>query len=113
VVRLVVTFVEAAGDVKSVSDVTGFASSDVVATAISPLEGGAGQILPVVVGVRALGSVAHELTVQPDMSQWPASMHTGCSEVTLTLAIPGAFFQCLGPAEKVSSFRVFLNSGTC
>lgn len=88
--RLVVTFVEEGdGNIRSATDVTGFVSSDIEVTATALSEMGARQVLPVIVVATPVASIAYDVNVQPDIRQWPSSMLTDCTEVTLTLTVPG------------------------
>jgi hypothetical protein len=89
-VTLVVTFVkEGSGGVRSVSNVTGFVSSDVDVVVVALAGSGASQDLPVLVMVSPVARIAHMVTIQPQKGQWPSSILTGCTAVTLTLEVPG------------------------
>ena len=89
--RVVVTFVEeGSGGVCSAVDVVGFVNSDVGVTASALSESGLNEVLPVLVTVAPIASIAYEVLLKPDTSQWPSSMFSGCAEVTLTLDIAGA-----------------------
>lgn len=89
-VRLVITFVEENSDgVRSVADVTGFVVSDVEVIATAVDISGTTQVLPTSMGLDAVGNIAYEFTLQPDMASWPSAQLAACTEVTLALNIPG------------------------
>jgi hypothetical protein len=87
-VTLVVTFVkEGAGGVRSVTEVTGFSSTDIIITVSTSSD--SSQALPTLVEVSPVAPTSHKVEIQADKEMWPSSILTGCTAVTLTLEVQG------------------------
>lgn len=85
--RLVVTFVKESS--MHSADVSGFEVSDIELQATAVDVNGETRMLPTLVELVAKRPSTYEFIVQPNMSGWPSQMLAVCTEVTLTIRIPG------------------------